>query len=367
MLLDKAYADAQRAMQVCNACRYCEGFCAVFPAMELRREFGAADLTYLANLCHNCRGCFYACQYAPPHPFGVNVPRAFAEVRSASYADFAWPRAFAGLFERNGTVLAIVTSLALALVLLLAALLQGPALLLGTHTQPGAFYAVIPAWAMLAVACASFGFSLLAMTISAFRFWRETRGSEIPPGRSRLAATATALRDVLTLQNLGGGGEGCNDRNEGFSQVRRKLHHALFYGFGLCFAATSVAAIYEHLLGRLAPYPMLSLPVVLGTVGGLGMLVGAGGLAVLKAVADREPAAPRMQTADSALLALLLGTAATGLLLLALRETPAMGILLAVHLGFVLALFALMPYSKFVHGIYRSLALWRAARERGTG
>jgi citrate/tricarballylate utilization protein len=47
-----------------------------------------------------------------------------------------------------------------------------------------------------------------------------------------------------------------------------------------------------------------------------------------------------------------------------LRATPAMGIALAVHLGFVLALFLLMPYSKFVHGLYRAVALWRAARER---
>ena len=61
-------------MTICNACRYCEGFCAVFPAMELRRTFTDQDLKYLANLCHNCRGCYYACQYAPPHEFNLNVP-----------------------------------------------------------------------------------------------------------------------------------------------------------------------------------------------------------------------------------------------------------------------------------------------------
>ena len=72
------YLDARRAMEICNACRYCEGFCAVFPAMTLRREFTDGDLNYLANLCHNCRGCFYSCQYAPPHEFGVNVPKLFA-------------------------------------------------------------------------------------------------------------------------------------------------------------------------------------------------------------------------------------------------------------------------------------------------
>ena len=53
----EAVADARRFMEICNGCRYCEGFCAVFPAMELRRDFDRADLSYLANLCHSCRAC----------------------------------------------------------------------------------------------------------------------------------------------------------------------------------------------------------------------------------------------------------------------------------------------------------------------
>ncbi|MBV8249280.1 MAG: tricarballylate utilization protein TcuB, partial [Comamonas sp.] len=57
--------EVARVMQICNACRYCEGFCAVFPAMTRRLEFGKADVHYLANLCHNCGACLHACQYAP--------------------------------------------------------------------------------------------------------------------------------------------------------------------------------------------------------------------------------------------------------------------------------------------------------------
>ncbi|MEO2039253.1 MAG: tricarballylate utilization protein TcuB, partial [Martelella sp.] len=61
---------------------------------------------------------------------------------------------------------------------------------------------------------------------------------------------------------------------------------------------------------------------------------------------------------------LLALTSATGLALLIWRESPAMGMLLAVHLGFVLALFVTMPYGKFVHGLYRYLALIRYARDK---
>ena len=79
-----AEGEVARQLQICNACRYCEGFCAVFPAMTRRLEFHTADIHYLANLCHNCGACLHACQYAPPHEFGVNIPQAMARVRPHS-------------------------------------------------------------------------------------------------------------------------------------------------------------------------------------------------------------------------------------------------------------------------------------------
>ncbi|MBI3992141.1 MAG: tricarballylate utilization 4Fe-4S protein TcuB [Candidatus Lambdaproteobacteria bacterium] len=352
-------ATARRAMEICNACRYCEGYCAVFPAMELRRTFTDGDLDYLANLCHDCRGCYYSCQYAPPHEFGVNLPRTFAELRQVTWVEHAWPRAGARLFARNGLVVALAAALGVALVLLLTMALQPADVLFGVHRAPGAFYVVIPMAAMVAVAGVTFGFALLAMLATVVRFWRATGSGGLPRGRPLLRA----LGDVLTLRNLGGGGQGCNDVDEGFSQTRRWLHHCLFYGFGLCFASTTVAAGYEHLLGLRAPYPFWSWPVVLGTLGGLGMVIGTIGLFALKLAGDAAPRAPRLLGADVALLALLGMTAATGLVLLALRATGAMGVLLAVHLGFVLALFLAMPYSRFMHGAFRAAALLRNAME----
>jgi citrate/tricarballylate utilization protein len=67
---------------------------------------------------------------------------------------------------------------------------------------------------------------------------------------------------------------------------------------------------------------------------------------------------------DVAFLVLLFLTGVTGLGLLAWRETAAMGTLLAIHLAMVLALFATMPYGKFVHAVYRFAALARFHLER---
>jgi citrate/tricarballylate utilization protein len=325
----------------------------------MRRAFTNADLSYLANLCHNCRACFYACQYAPPHEFGINLPRTFAQVRAETYEEYAWPGPLAGLFRRNGLIVGIATALGIAGVLILTMVLRDPDVLLATHTGPGSFYAVIPWGVMAGFAGVTFVFSLVALAMGAVNFWRDAGGGPVT-GR----ALREAVWDVLTLRNLGGGGTGCNDRDEAFSTERRWNHHAMFYGFLLCFASTSVATVYDHFIGHPAPYPFFSLPVQLGTWGGLLLFGGTVGLLWLKLVADQTPTARELLGADVALLVLLALTALTGLLLLALRATSAMGILLAVHLGVVLALFVVLPYSKFVHGIYRSAALLRSAIER---
>lgn len=173
-------------------------------------------------------------------------------------------------------------------------------------------------------------FVLAMLAVGFARFWRES-------GKPRLVSLA-AVRDALTLRYL--------DNHGG----RRWFHHLTFYGFLLCFAATSVAAAYHYLLGWEAPYGYFSLPVVLGTLGGIGLLIGTAGLFAV-------------QRSGSAFMALLFLTSLTGLLLLSLRETQALRPLLSIHLGTVLALFVTMPYGKFVHGIYRFGALLRNASE----
>jgi citrate/tricarballylate utilization protein len=151
-------AEARRQMEICNACRYCEGYCAVFPAMAMRREFTTGDLTHLANLCHNCKGCYHACQYAPPHAFGVNIPATFATLRQESYAGYAWPAAMGRLFERNGTLVSLLAALFATLAMVLAVAVIEPGVLWASHTGVGAFYRVIPHGLMVLLAGGTFAF-----------------------------------------------------------------------------------------------------------------------------------------------------------------------------------------------------------------
>jgi citrate/tricarballylate utilization protein len=353
--------EAGRQMVICNACRYCEGFCAVFPAMERRRSFSDGDLTYLANLCFDCRACFYACQYAPPHEFAVNVPKVFAELRTATYRDYTWPGILSGLYRRAGRTAALVGALCVAVVLLLVLGLRGPAVLLSVPGGEGAFYRVVPSLAMVLPALGITLYGLAVLVIGAVRFWRVSRGSlaEMLDARAFLRAAG----DAFSLRYLGGGGDGCNYPDAAFSHARRWLHHLVFYGFLLDFAATTVAAIYEHVFGWVAPYPLLSAPVVLGTVGGVMLVAGTVGLLSLKWRSDREPADAAMARMDVAFIVALLLTSLSGLLLLILRDTVAMGTLLAVHLGLVAALFLTLPYGKFAHLFYRYAALVRNSVE----
>lgn len=350
-------AEVGRIMKICNACRYCEGFCAVFPAMTRRLEFGQADIHYLANLCHNCGSCLHACQYAPPHEFAVNVPQAMAKVRGETYASYAWPRVLGGLYKNNGLTVALALAAALALFLVLTLQVTGGVL----HAPlAGNFYAIFPHNTLALMFGAAFGFAVLALTLGVRRFWRE-----VSPGEFSGEAGAEAAGNVLRLKYLDGGhGMGCNNADDAFTLLRRRFHHLTFYGFMLCFAATSVATLYHYLLGLHAPYALNSLPVLLGIAGGIGLLIGPAGLLWLNIKRHPLHGDAEQKPMDRGFIALLFLTSLTGLLLLGMRDTAVMGLLLAVHLGVVMALFLTLPYGKFAHGIFRSASLLKWSIEK---
>jgi citrate/tricarballylate utilization protein len=338
--------EARRQAEICNACRYCEGYCAVFPALHRERAFSDGDITQLANLCHNCRGCYYACQYTAPHEFALNLPNALAEVQRDSWKSFAWPRGFAGVFDCSGLVISVGLVLAFAVFFVLAQALQ-PA-------SGEGFYAYMSHGLMVALFAPAFVVPILALAVTLRNYWRAVDGGDCTVGD-----IWQACRSAGGMKNLRGGhGDGCNFEDEDrFTHARRYLHQATLYGFLLCFASTASGTVMHYAFALEAPYSLFSLPKLLGVPGGVLLCVGTAGLAWLKTKADPNLGAAGAWGGEMAFILLLFFVSITGLALYAATNTAAVGWLLPLHFGAVLTFFLLTPYSKMAHGFFRMAAL----------
>jgi citrate/tricarballylate utilization protein len=228
----------------------------------------------------------------------------------------------------------------------------------------GDFYNLFPHKLLVLMFAPVFLWALLALGIGVTRFLRD-----VSPATTRQTIAGgdalQATRDVLKLTYLDGGhGAGCHNDDDSYMLSRRRAHHLTFYGFMLCFAATSLATVYHYAFGWHAPYDLPSLPKLLGVVGGVSLLLGTAGLFRLQLRRHPLHGDAAQKPMDYGFIALLFLTSATGLLLWLARATPALALLLALHLGGVMALFATLPYGKFAHGVYRAASLLRYAVEK---
>ncbi|MGO8739676.1 tricarballylate utilization 4Fe-4S protein TcuB [Rhodoblastus sp.] len=355
-----AAGETERVLRICAACLYCDGLCPVFPGLSGKHDFSIADMGYLANLCHNCRACWHACQYAPPHVFAVNVPAALAAQRRETYADHVWPRALRPGFRRPALGAGFFVAVALAVMAIVAAANGSWAAL--RQIRPGGFYAVAPQRLMIGLAGASLGWAVLSLSISTLRFWRAISDDAKP--RLSLRALKLATQEIVTLRHLDGGGPGCHDAGPGFSQSRRFFHQIMVAGFVLLLAATLAAAFLQHVLAVAPPFALTSLPVGLGVAGGLAVLAGAAGLLAVEARAERAPSERGETRLNLVFLVLIVVTVLSGLALLVWRDGAAMGPLLALHLGLVTGFFAILPAGKALHAPFRAAAILRSATER---
>jgi citrate/tricarballylate utilization protein len=368
MLLDDLFAEARRQLSVCNSCRYCEGYCPVWPALELRTALSDGDVTHLANLCHDCRDCFTACMYTAPHEFDLNPPQLFAEVREATYNNYVWPRSVPGwLGGYRGIILSFLAIS--GLLTALSCLTTGGEVFAGPKT--GSAYELIPHILMVVVVTAPTVWAVGVLFAAVVKYWRETHGSFGDLGH--FPSWSRTLRDAAALRHMTGGDEGCAYPGSEPSSARRRLHHAVSYGFLLCLLSTTSAAFMQELLGMNPPYDYLSAPVISGTLGGAGMVVGCTGLIALQTRSERELGSESMRRADYGFLWALLILSLTGLLTLVVRATSLFAPVFVVHLASVIVAFAVAPYTKFVHWVYRLLAIYkhnldqaRSARSRVT-
>lgn len=342
--------EALRVVNICNACRYCEGHCAVFPAITRQLSFTNDDMERLAHLCHQCGACYQHCQYAAPHPFNVNVPASLGDVRQQSYAARLRPAWLGNAFRQGSRFSVISTVICIALLLAACLLYGGPGELL---VPTGNFYNVLPHGPMATIFSSAAIAVLTAWILTAIGYWRAL--SLPSPLELHKGSFHQAFINAATLKYLDGGhGDGCYQTGERPSAWRRRWHHLTVTGFGLCFLATCTGTFYHYLLALPAPYGFVSLPKLFGMTGGVLLGIGTAGLLL-----QRLKMEPAIRVADAgsgvSLTSLLLLTSLTGLALPFIETGK--GLLLAVHLGLVLALFINFACGHFIHWLFRLLTL----------
>ena len=354
-MLSDVIGEARRQTEICNACRYCEGYCSVFPAIHRDRAFSDGNMMQLANLCHNCQNCYHACQFTAPHEFDINLPKALAETRQESWEATAFPKGLGTVFHRHGTLICLAATVAIALLFMTAQNLKG---------SGDGFYAVMSHGIMVAIFLPAFVLPLICIAISLRRYWCQVGGGSIT-----LSDMVNAFGSAAKMKNLAGGhGDGCNYEDEDrYSHSRRIWHQFVMYGFLLCFAATSVATVLHYVFDMPAPYPLFSLPKLFGLSGGILLSVGTLAMLELKTRGVPSLSDQRVRSGEFGFIFLLFFVSTSGLLLYAFGSTPALEVLLALHLGSVLTLFLLTPYTKMAHGFYRLTALIKDAQIRRLG
>lgn len=349
---ERLIAETSRQLSICNACRYCEGYCAVWDAIEYRKEFSKGDISYLSNLCHDCGECFDVCPFVPPHEFNVDIPSTLSEVRMHTYREYASPKSSAGLYERPALTASIIGLASLVSVIVFT-FLSGRLNELGKAiNSPGSFYVILPNLAIDVAGTFLAIFFIASWTVSGIKFLNDTSGEKM--GAKSLLM---ALKDGLSGKWMKGGEAGCNypQRESRGSYLKLTLHSMILYGFLLDLLATSTAFVEQRFFGILPPYPLLSVPVVTGISGGILIIAGVS----MFLYHDHHGTSPKkgdMKLLDRVFMLSLLLTAATGLALLALRSTSLMGGLLLIHVSVVSTLFITAPYGKFVHLVYRGLS-----------
>ena len=192
----KIIDEASRQVKICNSCRYCEGLCPVFPAMTEHREFNAKNITYLANLCHNCQACYYACQYSEPHQFKINIPQVFNEVRKDTFIKFSTPNIFAGIFKNSAIITFLLTALFIALTFILAIHFNGQ--LFAKPAAQQSFFKVIPLWLMNGIPLTISAFVVLSIVISVFKY---IRFIDLQISKNFIPAVIKSIKDIGTLNH----------------------------------------------------------------------------------------------------------------------------------------------------------------------
>jgi citrate/tricarballylate utilization protein len=337
---ESSSAEAIRQLQICNACRYCEGYCSVWDALDRRHDLSASDAYYFSSLCHDCRECYVVCPFTEPHEYAINIPKILGTVRLETYEENVKPGFMKAALRHPFSISSAVTALSLAGVFLFILLEKGGISLNSTYTLPEVISPQLYRLTTVPVYIYVVGLWVL----EGHSYWKSISSEKKGPGVG-IMSVLKGIYDAFSHRNFRGGGAGCNFPSEKGGNFRLIFHPMVFFGF---IAALISISFYPD------TSPVISYSYLAGS---LLMFIGASALITGKEISWKSAEVRGMRGIDMPFSILISLSGITGVLLILFLGSGHDWIIFGIHDALVLSLFLLAPFGKFIHPVFRILAL----------
>lgn len=356
----KAFArQGGAAAARCYQCAACSSVCELAPAgapfprrQVLWAQWGLIE-RLLADpgpwLCHQCNDCSLRC------PRDVAPGDLMAAVRATVVERLAVPAFLGALVGNARRTWALLVLLPIAFWLALLAATTGlvaPEIHADMAPLEGRFHyeEVVPHFLIYIVFTAATLWVLIAVWSSGRRFWRMLGAGARREG-SFFGSLIPVVIEIATHRRFA--------RCERGVSKRRWGHFLLMWGFVGAALTSAILVVYLYGFGRY-PLPLDHWVKWLGNLSAV-ILVAGGTLLYANRLVPGDRLAGATSAADRFFLFTVLGVIATGVITELLRfvavPPAAAALAYVLHLGIVLTLFLIFPYSKFAHLVYRTLAM----------
>jgi quinone-modifying oxidoreductase subunit QmoC len=340
------------SLKKCYQCATCSVICSLspdgrpFPRKEMIwAQWGLKDKLIGDPdvwLCHRCSDCNTHC------PRGAAPGDVLAAVRDYTIRHYAVP----GFLARAMARPAFLPLLLAAPALLLLAFLGGIGYL---HIPEGPveYARFFPHLPMQIFFGGFAGLAMVASVVGAWRFWADLKrhAPDSPRGEGLVASVLGAVLEIFTHRRF---------RDCSASEGRFLSHLLMFWGFGGLFVTTVGVVVSAYVFDHY-PLPLWDPLKILGNVSTVALLAG-----LVLVMRNRTTAPAATETSNSrdwTLIGILFTVTVTGLATEILRFAEIRSLaypVYFVHLTVVFALLMYLPYSRFAHLIYRTVALVHA-------
>ncbi len=347
-------------LSFCYQCGTCTAVCPIstadnpFPRKEMVWvQWGLKDRA-LGNasiwMCHQCGVCN---SYCPRDAKPANV---MAALRDYSITHYAVPP-FMGKALAEPKYLPLLFGIPALIFVAILGWLGNLAALPGGQIV---FSKFMPILAIELVFSVAIGLAMVGAAMGGLRYWRAMRAASPASGnghnpKAHLAAT---LLDILRHRKFSACTEAPAGTRKTYKDHLHKTHLAVFWGFMGLVVTTASVGIGIYGFGYLTPWPFWHPVKILGNVSGAAVIV-ALAIFLWRRIVDARNAG-KSTYSDWLFLAILLATTLTGFLcqILRLADMPRLAYpMYFIHLVFIFFLLVYIPYSKFAHLVYRTVAM----------